>query len=252
MIPTTTTYSRSARPDSPLRDGPTHVVPTAESRSDDDLRDEFGILIWEAIQAFIESPDYLAEMCEAANSIEAAQSAARLTPKGVPKPEVTDEVLQTVQAQITQAGEHWLWTGETNGGRTPSLRVNGRRLSAMALTYHLVYEMAPAQVARACPEEPMCVRPEHTYRERVRKSGTGSGMMPEEFLAKYTNVTDSHWYWTGTVVNGHPRFISRRTGYSPRRLMFEKTCERPLSRSERVRVTCGETTCVNPDHLALE
>jgi hypothetical protein len=71
----------------------------------------------------------------------------------------------------------------------------------------------------------------------------------------YIDRSDPHWKWTGPIigVKRHPAFCAESRKYSARRLAYELSKSgKPLPKTKRLWVTCGNTYCLNPEHMAFE
>lgn len=59
------------------------------------------------------------------------------------------------------------------------------------------------------------------------------------------------WNWVGKLRNGYPYFYHNYKNRSARQTCFETYIGEIFDRNIRIKNTCGNTACVNPEHLEL-
>lgn len=72
----------------------------------------------------------------------------------------------------------------------------------------------------------------------------------QEAFWKKVDKGDTCWKWTGSIDGDHGRFSFRQHRYCAHRVVWELT-HGPLEPNKNLRHTCGNRSCVNPDHLEL-
>lgn len=72
----------------------------------------------------------------------------------------------------------------------------------------------------------------------------------QEAFWRKVGKSDGCWEWAGAVDGDHGRFSFRQHRYCAHRVAWELT-HGPLAPNKNLRHTCGNRSCVNPDHLEL-
>ena len=82
-------------------------------------------------------------------------------------------------------------------------------------------------------------------------------MTPEERFMQHVSIEDGCWIWTGRYVKSttgggrSPRFSIGPTSISARRFIYEAEFLTTIPASSYALATCGDTRCVNPDHIEV-
>jgi len=70
-------------------------------------------------------------------------------------------------------------------------------------------------------------------------------------MSKLIQITDKCHYWMGPAPQRKPVIRHGRQTLSARRVLMAEHLGRKLTSSEVVIDTCGESLCVNPEHLQI-
>jgi hypothetical protein len=141
--------------------------------------------------------------------------------------------------KVAKAGEDecWIWLGKLGRNGRGTFCYQGRTWNAPRFAYHLANGGIPegSRIRSIC-KNPACVNPHHLR----------SNDMMEKFLSTIDKDESSGcWHWTGKSFSGLLSRSPQRASY----LLFKGPIE---DDGLYVKVTCGNKSCVNPDHIVVE
>ena len=109
-------------------------------------------------------------------------------------------VQERFEAKVDRSGEHHLWTGSTDAGGVPQIRVDGRLTTARRVAWELTKgPLHPRQRVAACPADPGCVRIEH-----LQLSGRPASVISSDSVPNPIATRSRRTRGTGSLVEQSP------------------------------------------------
>jgi hypothetical protein len=137
----------------------------------------------------------------------------------------------------------WLWTGARSKNGQGAIHVAGKLYSTHRLAFELWVGAIPLghRVKHRC-KNLTCCNPQHLF----------LASLEERLLSKIIKRENGCWGWRGHINNkGYGRIkLSQHRYRAVHRVAYELWVE-PIPESLQVLQVCGNSTCCNPDHLAV-
>ena len=156
-------------------------------------------------------------------------------------------------SQVKKTDGCWIWEGMRKPGGAGRFVWNLREMTAHRASLALEGRRIPAgrPVLHKCGN-PICVRPDHLYVPKAPPAvPVGDRGMEARFRGNFDATAKGCWPWRGAHFrDGRALFVCRGAARLAHRVAWE-IARGPIPRGMIVVHTCGDVSCVRPDHLKL-
>jgi len=153
----------------------TQQRPTSETSSaltEAEILDRYSDLLWSALVAFATDPEYLTEICNAANMADHKKVLFASHAEERRRLDQLFRIRESLGKKVRQDGECWSWTAATTKG-TPTMKRPGTQQSVTARAWTVEQWFGPDAsrwMVKAECGTALCVNPTHSAWRHVQRS----------------------------------------------------------------------------------